>query len=203
MTKFNISILHKRKMVDMIKALLPKVKRVKFKKDGIVSIRTGLFRGYKIHISELCVSVLPIKLKDLRLILEDKAYDSVYNTYSFMVANMLNNNNDASSIIDYLYSEYSLIKYNIKRVNNTNVIEIPAQVESIKVEVRYLPVISPISNKYTRRNFKFLKDSLHPRTQTFNSFVHDLVFKIKNQFRNKKYKRKRNQLRMLLQVNLK
>ena len=203
MTKFNISILQKRKIIDMIKALLPKVKRVRFKRDGIISVKTGLFRGYKIHLSELCVSILPIKLKELKLILEDKAYDSVYNQYSFMIANMLNTNSDADAIIDYLYSEYSLIKYNIKRVNISNTIEIPEQVESVTVEIRHLPVISHISNKYTRRNFKFLLDTLHPRKQTFNSFVQDLIFKIKSQFWNKRPKKKHNQLRMLLQVNLK
>jgi len=202
MTKFNISVLQKKKLVDMIKGLIPKVKSVRFKRDGVVSIRTGFLRYTRLHISEICLTIIPIKINTLRLNLEDSVYDPVYNKYLFIVANILNNNGKANDVIDYLYSEYSLLKYNIKRIDISTTVEIPEQAESVKVEVRYLPVISPLSPRFINHKISNLSKFISPGKDSYLLYIKRLLSNITNKYRYKSRKKK-TQLRMLLQVNLK
>lgn len=203
MTKFKTSALHKRKLIDMIKGLYPKAKSVWITKSGMVYIRKGFMSWIRIHVSELYLSVLPVKLKQLSLVVNDKAYDSVYNPYSYVIVDMLNSGASPNDIVDYLYKQYSLLKYNIQRSTILNPIEIPAVAVSIPTNNSTLPVVSPISTVFLSPLFYTLLKDLRPTEETIFSEIKKLVNRIKIRFRKKRSRKYTTQLRALLQVNLK
>lgn len=94
----------------MIKLLFPEYKFILIKKNGIVKLRRywfSLFICKSIHISELCITEIPIKLSNFRQ--GDNKYTPTYKEY---LNDIIGNN--LCNVIDWLYQEFLKIKKNSK-----------------------------------------------------------------------------------------
>lgn len=200
MLRYQISALQKKKLISMVKSLFNGTRRVFITQNGNVYVSKGIFRWVKVHILEMCTSKLPIKIKELHLELNSKAYDSVYNRYAYTVVDLLNTGKTAGDIIDYLYREYSLLKFNLQYINTPITVEIPEKTSSITISFLPAPVVSTISTKFLRGNFKRLISIIKPEEDSIYYKIKKFLRDLKGNYRRKK---KPTQLRMLLQVNLK
>jgi hypothetical protein len=129
MTIISPTLLQKKKLKDMIPKLFPEYQYVKFGPMGIIllskSFWSFIFRKRTtIHITELCTVLIPERLEKLDHRTSDGEiipYQRIYNKYSHIVLDLLHHR--ASNVIDYLYDEYTYIKYNIHKTyyiaNNT------------------------------------------------------------------------------------
>jgi len=165
--------LQRKKLKEMIRKLFPQYQYVKFGPCGVIFLSKSfwhvLFKCKTIHITELCTVYIPERLEklDTRTILdkgEFTPYQRVYNKYSYIVLDLLHHR--ANNIIDYLYDEYTYIKYGIHKkyyvVNNvlpettytlSEVLSNPIKKDSL--------VLSPLSNAYIKQALKHWKDVPH------------------------------------------
>jgi hypothetical protein len=118
--------LQKKKLEEMIVKLFPEWKYVRFKRHGLISLSKSfwysLFKRNIVHITELCTVYIPERLEKLesRTIEELDGrvhYQRVYNIRSHTVLDLLHHR--ANGIIDYLYNEYTYVKYGIHKAYYT------------------------------------------------------------------------------------
>lgn len=120
--------LQKKKLKEIILKLFPQYQFVRFGPKGILFLSKSfwhfLFKRELIHITEMCTVLIPERLEklDSRKLSDETVfpYQRVYNKYSHIVLDLLHHR--ANNIIDYLYDEYTFMKYNIQtefyEVNN-------------------------------------------------------------------------------------
>ena len=163
--------LQKKKLKEMIRKLFPQYQFVRFGPCGIIllskSFWRSLFTRKTVHIVELCTVLIPERLEELdsrTIDGEDRfiRYQRVHNKYSHIVLDLLHHR--ANSIIDYIYDEYTYIKYGIHKnyhiIHNTipestitlsNVMSQSLKRDSI--------VLSPLSNSYIKQALKTWKEA--------------------------------------------
>jgi hypothetical protein len=200
MFRYKISALQKKKLIDMTKFLFQGTRRVFITKSGNIYISKGIFRWVKVHIFEMCTSILPIKLKSFHDNIEEKAYSTVYNKYGYIVIDLLNSGKTTGDIIDYLYKEFSLLRYNIKYIDIFSMVEVPSVAISISTSFLPSPIALPLSTQYLKGNFNQLLSTISPERDSICSKIKRLVNNLR--VRHKRKQKKSTQLRMLLQVNL-
>lgn len=164
------TILQKKKLREMIQKLFPQYQYVKFGPCGIIflskSFWCSLFKRKAIHITELCTVYIPERLEklDIRIRLNEEEilpYQRAYNKYSHIVLDLLHHR--ANNIVDYLYDEYTYVKYGIHKkccaatntlpeTTNTlsNILSNTIKKDSL--------VLSPLSNAYIKQALKHWKD---------------------------------------------
>lgn len=164
------TVLQKRKLKEMIQKLFPQYQFVRFGPCGIIFLSRSfwhvLFKHKTIHITELCTVHIPERLEklDTRTIIDEGdfiPYQRVYNKYSHIVLDLLHHR--ANNIIDYLYDEYTYIKYGIHKKYHTIHNTLPATTYTLS-EILSNPikkdslVLSPLSNTYIKQALKRWKD---------------------------------------------
>lgn len=155
----------------MIRKLFPQYQHIVFGPFGIIflskSFWHSIFSRKSIHITELCTVSIPERLAvlDSKTRINDgdfKPYQRAYNKYSHIVLDLLHHR--ATNIIDYLYDEYTYLKYGIQKnyyiTNNilpettytlSEILASPVKKDSI--------VLSPLSNVYIKQALKRWKDA--------------------------------------------
>lgn len=104
---------HKMKLKELIKVLFPCYSYISIKKNGTVKLgKKVLFNcipkiQLKIHVSELCISILPVKLSEYRQ--GNKRYAEIYSKYLEYIIYY-----HKCNVIDYLYDELMRIKSSSK-----------------------------------------------------------------------------------------
>ncbi len=154
----SLTKLQKKKLREMILYLFPTYKYVNISKNGIISLRKSfwwyiLFMSKKVDITEMCLVMLPDKLSKIRT---KPAYDSVFNTYSHMALNLIHLNK-ANTVVDFLYTTYVNLKYNIVKVYNTEHNLLPEK--TIALFKCTNMVLSPLSNLYSKERLKKWKEA--------------------------------------------
>jgi hypothetical protein len=100
---------HQMKLKELIKVLFPYYSYVSIKKNGVIKLGKKVFFNcipkiqLEIHVSELCISMIPVKLSEYRQ--GNKRYAEVYNKYLEYIIYY-----HKCNIIDYLYDELLRIK---------------------------------------------------------------------------------------------
>jgi len=195
------SKLQQKKLKEMILKLFPEYGYVTFNHLGIVflskSFWWNLFSLRKsVHITELCTVYIPERLEKIDLQTKinngnDTPYKQLYNKYSYIVLDLLHNR--ANNIIDYLYDEYTFIKYGIHKVYHTEHHTLPEFSHTLS-EVLSNPikkdgiVLSQLSNVYIKQALKRWKNATsvlnHPvlYRNFLNMFFREEVKKITRQF---------------------
>jgi hypothetical protein len=162
--------LQKKKLKEMILKLFPQYRYVKFGANGIISLSKSFWHilfcvSTKIHVTELCTVHIPERLEELdtRTNIHDEfVYKRAYNQYSHTVLDLLHHR--VNSIIDYLYDEYTYIKYGLHKnyytVNNTlpeithtlsEILQNPVKKDGI--------VLSRLSNAYSKQALRRWKNT--------------------------------------------
>lgn len=183
--------LQKKKLKEMIPKLFPKYRYVRFGSNGIVFLSKSIWHiifcaSTKVHITELCTVYIPERLNELKnksnsIESEGFIYKKAYNEYSHIVLDLLHHR--VNSIIDYLYDEYTYIKYGLNKtyciVNNvlpevtytlSEILQNPVKKDSI--------VLSRLSNTYSKQALKgWIKSSLVLNHPILRSKFLDLWFK--------------------------
>lgn len=154
----------------MILKLFPQYRFVRFGPCGIIFLSRSfwqfLFKRQSIHVTEMCTVFIPERLEklDSRIILDEEGtlpYQRMYNKYSHIVLDLLHHR--ANNIIDYLYDEYTYIKYGIHKKYNIIHNTLPAttytlsEVLSCSTKKDSL-VLSPSSNAYIKQALKRWKE---------------------------------------------
>jgi len=193
-----------KKLKEMILKLLPEYKYVSFEGHGLIFLSKSfwhdIFRIKRkcIHITELCTVYLPEKLErlDSRTNVENgKAlpYQRIYNKYSHIVLDLLHHR--ANTVIDYLYDEYTDIKYGIHRNYYTANNILPEKSYTLS-EILSNPikkdgiVLSHLSNAYIKQALRRWKNASfvlnHPKLKSkyldlwFNKEVKEQIRQIYN-----------------------
>jgi len=167
----SLTILQEKKLKEMILKLFPEYNYVVIRKNGIVSLSKSFWwslikRPKTLHVSEMCSVLIPEKLQTLYMgVFENdhKPYDPVYNQYSHIVLDLLHCR--SNKVVDYLYDEFILIKYGLRKahcVKNdilpqavytlSKLLSIPIKKDSI--------VLSKFSNAYAKQSLKHWKKSI-------------------------------------------
>jgi hypothetical protein len=162
--------LQKKKLKEMIQKLYPQYQYVKFGPCGIIFLSKSfwyfLFKRKTINITELCTVYIPERLEklDSRIIADQDVfpYQRVYNKYSHIILDLLHHR--ANNIIDYLYDEYTYVKYGIHKTYHTIHNTLPKTTYTLS-ELLVQPVkkdsivLSPLSNTYIKQALKHWKDA--------------------------------------------
>jgi hypothetical protein len=163
------TILQKKKLKEIIPKLFPQYQYIRFGRNGMIFLSKSfwhwIFKRTAIHITELCTVHIPERLEELDTRItnyEEKAsYKRVYNQYSHVVLDLLHHR--ANTVIDYLYNEYTYIKYGIHKTYYTVNNVLPEKTYTLS-EVLCTPVkkdsivLSPLSNVYIKQALKRWKD---------------------------------------------
>jgi len=162
--------LQKKKLIEMISKLFPEYKFTRIARNGIVSMSKSFWhllfiRPKKAHISEICTVLIPERLDKLYYkTFEDSdtpIYHRVYNKYSHLVLELLHHRD--KSVIDYLYDEYSHIKYGIRKTYFVKHNVLP-EITYTLAEILSNPVkkdgivLSRLSNFHVKQTLKYWKD---------------------------------------------
>lgn len=154
----------------MIPKLFPEYQYVKFGPMGIIllskSFWSFIFSTYtSIHITELCTVLIPERLEKLDTRTSDgeiTSYQRIYNKYSHIVLDLLHHR--TNNVIDYLYDEYTYIKYGIHKQYYTvnNVLPQPTYTLSellVNPVKKDSIVLSRLSNAYIKEALKRWKSA--------------------------------------------
>lgn len=163
--------LQKKKLKEMTLRLFPEYGYLKYCSHGVISLSKSfwhsLFKRTYIHITELCTVHIPERLVEL----ENKTaqeyegklpYQRVYNKYSHVVLDLLHLR--ASKVIDYLYDEYTNVKYGIHKVYYVKNNILPERSYTLS-EVLFTKksdslVLSRLSNVHIKEALKHWKDTV-------------------------------------------
>ena len=189
--------LQKKKLKEMTLRLFPEYGYLKYCSHGVISLSKSfwhsLFKRTYIHITELCTVHIPERLVEL----ENKTaqeyennppYQRAYNKYSHIVLDLLHLR--ASKVIDYLYDEYTNVKYGIHKVyyvkNNILPQKSYSLSEALFTKRSDSIVLSRLSNVHIKEALKHWKDTVfvlnHPAllSQTLDMWFRE---EIKEQLR--------------------
>lgn len=164
--------LQEKKLREMIQKLFPQYQYVKFGKYGLISLSKSFWsylfcKKDVVHITEFCTVNIPERLEELdsRITVDDGTfvpYRRVYNKYSHVVLDLLHNR--ATSIIDYLYDEYTYVKYGIHKTYYSINNQLPESTYTI-FDIAYSEVksnsivLANFSNAYIKQALKRWKDA--------------------------------------------
>lgn len=156
----------------MVQMLFPQFQYVKFGPCGIIFLSKSFWHFLflikeTVHITELCSIHLPERLQELYAKTFDNdeiiTYKPVFNRYSPMVLHLLHNN--PNRVIDYLYDEYTYLKYGIQKMYHITNNILPEQTHTLS-EILANPirkdsiVLSNFSHFHINRMLKRWKDTL-------------------------------------------
>jgi hypothetical protein len=163
------TILQQRKLREMILKLFPDYGYVKIKNDGIIFLSKSFWHfilhiRVVTHISDMCTVTIPEKLHELYTVTFDdadtQASDYVINKYSHTVIELLHRR--SKGVIDYLYDEFTDIRFGIQKTYYTNRKVLP-EVSYTLAEILSKPktdsiMLHRLSHAYACKAIKQLRD---------------------------------------------